>query len=146
MSQLVREATEDLEDIAAAKGLSIAYELSELSPVKVDRRLITQVWRNLIDNAIKYTQEGTIVVRVKAEGNQDQMVGQVIDTGIGISPVDLPYVFDKFFRADHPKMLDIGGTGLGLALVRSIVEKHDGQIWVDSKPSMGSTFTFTLPY
>jgi PAS domain S-box-containing protein len=145
MDQLVREATEDLAEIAAAKGLSIQYDLSRPLPMKVDRRLITQVWRNLVDNAIKYTEEGTIVVRVKAEESQAQMVGQVIDTGIGISPVDLPYVFDKFFRADHPKMLDIGGTGLGLALAKSIVEKHDGQIWVESEPSLGSTFTFTLP-
>jgi signal transduction histidine kinase len=101
------------------------------------------VWQNLIENAIKYTEEGTIIVRVKAVENQ--VMGQVIDTGVGISQVDLPYVFDKFFRVRHPKIQETTGTGLGLALVKSIVEKHRGQIWVESELDVGSTFTFALP-
>jgi two-component system phosphate regulon sensor histidine kinase PhoR len=72
-------------------------------------------------------------------------MGYVADTGVGIPSSDLPFVFDKFFRVDQPQTRDIAGTGLGLALVKSIVEKHRGQIWVESEPDTGSTFTFTLP-
>ena len=72
-------------------------------------------------------------------------MGYVTDTGVGIPSSAMPFVFDKFFRADQPQTRDIAGTGLGLALVKSIVEKHRGQIWVESEPDAGSTFTFTLP-
>ena len=86
-----------------------------------------------------------LYVQVGDYVEKDQIVMRVHDSGIGISPADQPYVFDKFFRADHPKTQDIRGTGLGLALAKSIVENHDGQICVESELSIGSTFTFTLP-
>jgi PAS domain S-box-containing protein len=143
LGQLAREAAEDLAHIASVKGLAIRHDLNQHPPIEVDRQLVTQVWHNLIDNAIKYTDEGTITVRVEALDNR--VMGQVIDTGVGIPPVDLPYVFDKFFRANHPKIRETSGTGLGLALVKSIVEKHLGQVWAESEVGIGSTFTFTLP-
>lgn len=83
-----------------------------------------------------------LTIRVKALDNR--VMGQVIDTGVGIPPVDRPYVFDKFFRANHPRIRETAGTGLGLALVKSIVEKHRGQVWVESELDAGSAFTFTL--
>jgi signal transduction histidine kinase len=143
LDELAREAVEDLEGAALAKGLAIQYELDAHPPLKANPRLITQMWRNLIDNAIKYTEKGEIAIRVKAMGNQ--IMGQVIDTGIGISPADIPYVFDKFFRAKRPCVEEVSGTGLGLSLVKSIVEEHGGQVWVESELGVGSTFTFTLP-
>jgi len=143
LDKLARKAIEDLEGAALAKGLAIQYELNVHPPVKADPRLVTQMWRNLIDNAIKYTEKGTITIRVKAVGNQ--VLGQVTDTGVGIAPADIPYVFDKFFRVDRPCMQEISGTGLGLSLVKSIVEKHGGQVWVESELGVGSTFTLTLP-
>jgi PAS domain S-box-containing protein len=143
LDKLARVAIEDMEGAALAKGLAIQRDLNVHPPVKADPRLIAQMWRNLIDNAIKYTEKGTITIRVKAVGNQ--IVGQVADTGVGIAPADIPYVFDKFFRAKHPYMQEISGTGLGLSLVKSIVEKHGGQIWAESELGVGSTFTLTLP-
>ena len=143
LDDLAREAAEDLEYIASGKGISIQYELNQLPPIKADQQLIMRVWHNLIDNAIKYTPEGTITVGVTASENQ--VMGYVADTGVGIPSSAMPFVFDKFFRADQPQTRDIAGTGLGLALVKSIVEKHRGQIWVESEPDAGSTFTFTLP-
>jgi len=143
LDKLACTAIEDLEGAALAKGLAIRRELHAHPPVVANPRLITQMWRNLIDNAIKYTEKGTITVRVEVADNQ--VVGQVADTGIGISPVDIPYVFDKFFRADHPCVEKIGGTGLGLSLVKSIVQKSGGRVWVESELGVGSTFIFTLP-
>jgi PAS domain S-box-containing protein len=143
LDKLARETADDLTHTASAKGLAIRRDLDRHPPIEADRQLITRVWHNLIDNAIKYTDEGTITVRVQALDNR--VMGQVADTGVGISPVDLPYVFDKFFRANHPKVRETKGTGLGLALVKSIVEKHHGQVWAESEPGAGSTFTFTLP-
>ncbi|MFL7792340.1 MAG: histidine kinase N-terminal 7TM domain-containing protein, partial [Anaerolineae bacterium] len=143
LDDLALEAAEDLKHLASSKGVSIQYELNQLPPIRADQQLIMRVWHNLIDNAIKYTQEGTITVGVEASENQ--VLGYVTDTGVGIPANALPFVFDKFFRVDEPQTRDIGGTGLGLALVKSIVEKHRGQIWVESEPDTGSTFTFTLP-
>uniref|UniRef100_UPI002FD8EDF0 sensor histidine kinase n=1 Tax=Anaerolinea sp. TaxID=1872519 RepID=UPI002FD8EDF0 len=76
------------------------------------------------------------------EGNQ--LLFQVPDNGIGIPPTELPYVFDKFYRASNAAP-DVSGTGLGLAIVKSIVEAHEGRIWVDSAVGSGSTFTVVLP-
>jgi signal transduction histidine kinase len=143
LDTLAREAVEDLKHIASSKGISIQYELDQLPPIKADQQLLIRVWHNLIDNAIKYTPEGSITVGVEATENQ--VLGYVADTGVGIPSSALPFVFDKFFRADQPQAREITGTGLGLSLVKSIIEKHRGQIWVESEPETGSTFTFTLP-
>jgi PAS domain S-box-containing protein len=143
LDRLARAVIEELEGAALTKGLTIRYELNPHSLLEADPRLVTQMWRNLIDNAIKYTDKGTITVRVRTADNY--VLGQVADTGIGISPADLPYVFDKFYRAQSPRTEEVVGTGLGLSLVKSIVEKHGGQIWVESELGIGSTFTFSLP-
>lgn len=142
LDRLARTAIETLEGATLAKGLTIHSELAEHPPLQADSRLLTQVWRNLIDNAIKYTEKGTITVRV--EMTDSLVLGQVSDTGVGIAPTDLPYVFDKFFRAKHPFARGTRGTGLGLSLVKTIVERFGGQIWVDSEVGVGSTFTFTF--
>jgi two-component system phosphate regulon sensor histidine kinase PhoR len=143
LDKLARAVIEELEGAALTKGLTVRYELNSHPLLEADPRLVTQMWRNLIDNAIKYTDKGTVTVRVRTADNY--VLGQVADTGVGISPADLPYVFDKFYRAHSPETEEIVGTGLGLSLVKSIVEKHGGQIWVESELGIGSTFTFSLP-
>jgi signal transduction histidine kinase len=143
LGALARTAGETLEGAALAKGLEIAYDVQPHPPVLGDPRLLAQMWRNLIDNAIKYTEQGRITVRVNSL--DDLVLGQVADTGIGIAPADLPFVFDRFFRARPAVEEDQDGTGLGLALVKSIVEKHGGRLWVDSEPGIGTTFTVLFP-
>jgi PAS domain S-box-containing protein len=104
---------------------------------------LRQMVDNLIDNAVKYTPNGG-VIHLHGEINRSQLILQVSDTGIGIPPLDLPYIFDKFYRASNASS-EINGTGLGLAIVKSIVENHQGRIWVESTPGQGTTFTVVLP-
>jgi signal transduction histidine kinase len=98
---------------------------------------------NLLENAIKYTPPGgRIKIAAAAEG--DQIILRVSDTGPGIPAADQPYVFDKFFRASNVPD-DTGGTGLGLSIVKSIVDSHQGRIWLDSQLGRGTVFTVVLP-
>lgn len=143
LGRLARTASEDLEEEAQAKGLAFRYELYDHPPIQADPQRIIQVWRNLVENAVKYTSQGTITIRV--ETMQKQVLGQVVDTGIGIQPIDAPYVFDKFFRAENVPAEQRGGAGLGLSMAKLIVEKHGGRIWVESEVGAGSAFTFSLP-
>jgi two-component system, OmpR family, phosphate regulon sensor histidine kinase PhoR len=98
---------------------------------------------HLLDNAIKYTEPGG-TISVSGTIEQDQIILQVCDTGLGIPSIDLPFIFDKFYRASNTTG-DMPGTGLGLAIVKSIVENHSGRIWVDSIVGKGTTFTIVLP-
>ncbi len=124
----------------------------DLPRVRGDRSRLVQVMTNLVSNAYKYTPEGgRISIRVQrwpdAEaGGADRFVlCAVTDTGIGISPGDQKRLFTKYFRADHPLVRSVTGTGLGLVITRSLVELQGGRIWVESKPGQGSTFWFTIP-
>lgn len=104
---------------------------------------LRQMADNLIDNAIKYTPVGgKVKVSLQLDGNQ--LIFQVADTGSGIPALDLPYIFDKFYRASNVSS-DVTGTGLGLAIVKSIIDNHQGRIWVDSTPDKGTNVTVVLP-
>jgi len=108
-----------------------------------DRQNLSQLVDNLIDNAIKYTPEkGRIQVRLSAEG--DEMVLEVQDSGIGISPQYQERVFERFYRVDKARSQSLGGTGLGLSIVRNIAEKHGGEVSVKSQPGSGSVFYFRM--
>ena len=95
----------------------------------------------LIDNAFKYTPSGLITVRAGRQG--DGVVIQVTDTGVGIPQEDLPYIFERFYRADRAR--GRGGTGLGLAIARWVAGTHGGKLTVESQVGQGSTFSFWLP-
>lgn len=104
---------------------------------------IRQMIEKLYDNALKYTgSDGTIHTSGQVEGGQ--IILQISDTGKGVPPIDLPFIFDKFFRPSNLSS-EVIGTGLGLAIVKSIVENHGGRIWVDSAVEQGTTFTIMLP-
>jgi signal transduction histidine kinase len=108
--------------------------------------MICQAVMNLVGNALKYTPEGgKVTVSTSVDEGRGVAVCAVTDTGVGISPEDLPHVFDKFFRVPgHTKLAK--GTGLGLALVKQIIETvHGGKITVASQPGKGSAFSFELP-
>ena len=103
-----------------------------------------QLLNNLLTNATKYSDHDT-TVSVSLQENDNQLIFQISDQGYGIPAVDLPYIFDKFYRSGNVIGTDIPGSGLGLAIVKSIVDNHQGRIWVDSTVGKGSTFTIVFP-
>ena len=120
--------------------------LQDITPAKVfgDADQLKQVLVALIDNALKYTPyEGSVTLSLTTD--QNDAVVTVSDTGIGILPEDLPHIFERFYRADHARSRDRGGTGLGLTIVQNIVQELEGNIEVKSSPGRGSTFTLKLP-
>jgi K+-sensing histidine kinase KdpD len=112
--------------------------------VEADPRWIKQVFRNIIDNAVKYSPEGGLIV-VKGEVRPADVVVSVADQGIGISPENLIPLFEKYFRVHSTTSLHVSGTGLGLPIARAVVEAHGGRIWVESKVGEGTTVFFSLP-
>lgn len=140
MDKIAEQVVNDLSDMARSKGLLIRIEAHPHPPFYGDSRLLEQMWRNLVDNAIKYTDTGFITVKVHTEGRF--LIGQVSDTGHGISPDALPHIFEKFYRLQNT---DVKGIGIGLTLVKNIVEQHDGTISVESIPGKGTTFTMRFP-
>ncbi|NIO68451.1 MAG: hypothetical protein GTN71_05240, partial [Anaerolineae bacterium] len=137
---------------AEAERVTVQVDLPEDLLVDVDPQRIGQVLRNLLDNALTHTPPGgEIAVAARAacpepgrrEGQWVEV--SVRDTGSGIAAEDLPYVFERFYRADKSRSRATGGAGLGLAIARQLVEAHGGRIWVESTEGEGSTFTFALP-
>jgi two-component system cell cycle sensor histidine kinase PleC len=133
----------ETEEIAAGKKqITISLELPDtaIPMVNADAAMIHRVIRNLLDNAIKYTDSGgAVTVTVTDRGNE--ILVSVKDTGTGIPGDLLPYIFDAFYRVRR----DSKGSGLGLSIAKTIIESHGGRIWVESAPAKGSVFSFTLP-
>lgn len=125
-------------------NLLIETNFSDDTRISIDEDRIEQVLTNLVDNAIRHTPaEGSVTVSITNEQNFAKI--QVRDTGQGIPQDDLPYVFERFYKADKARTRSKGGTGLGLAITKNIVEAHNGTITVDSVEQQGTTFTFYLP-
>ncbi len=125
------------------KGLELTVDCPPGATLDADPSKLRQVLLNLVSNAVKFTDEGTITVEVGL--SDDHVEIRVEDTGIGISAEDLPYVFDPFTQIDHPGGMKPKGTGLGLALSREFAEAMGGSLSAKSEPGMGSTFILTLP-
>lgn len=124
------------------KDLGLSMELEE-AIVEADPGFIEKVWDNLLSNALKYTAEGMIDLRV--ESTTEAVVVVIEDTGEGISEKDLPRLFDRFYRADTSRTKAVSGTGLGLAIVQEVVHLHGGTIQVTSTPQKGTICMVTLP-
>ncbi len=139
------EAVDTLRARAAAKGITLRLEPTEGVPTVIgDRTLLRQAVSNLVDNAIKYTPASGHV-NVGLEINQQEAIIHITDTGIGIAPEDQVRLFEKFYRIKRRETGNIQGTGLGLALVKSIIERHGGRVWAESVLNQGSTFYIALP-
>jgi len=119
---------------------------SNLPPVNIDQDRIIQVLINLIGNAIKYTPpHGTITVSCEQPDSSGMISVSVTDTGPGIPPEDIARIFEKFYQTRERPSSDIAGTGIGLAIVKELVELHGGKVWAESEHGHGATFIFTLP-
>jgi PAS domain S-box-containing protein len=141
------EAVDNMRARATTKEISLRLEPADGAPVVTgDRTLLRQAFSNLVDNAIKYTPTGgEVSVGLEINHPEQHVIVHVKDTGIGIAPEDRVRLFEKFYRIKRRETGGVSGTGLGLALVKSIVERHDGHVWVESEMDRGSTFYVALP-
>jgi signal transduction histidine kinase len=141
---LIEDVLAKYDYLAASKRITIHTELEPLFSITMDVDLIRQVLSNLVENAIKYSPEGTRIM-ISTEERANKVVIQVADQGNGIPSDELPFVFEKFYRSKNAKSSATKGSGLGLYLAKYFVELHAGSISVDSDPGQGSTFTVELP-
>jgi len=144
LRRFAEERVREFESAALEKNLALHFE-APARPVEIlaDRSRLKEVFQNLIENAIRYTEKGHVRVRISADGGAAR--AEVEDTGVGIEPQDVPYVFDRFFRSDRARRAYRGGSGLGLSIVRWIVEAHKGEVGVESRVGEGSTFSNSFP-
>ena len=130
---------------AAEQGITLKLELGpELPMIHADSRSMEEVLTNLLSNAINYSPDGGTVT-VSAVSHGEYLEIRVSDTGIGIARDEIPKIFDKFYRVKHPETRKVIGTGLGLSLVKGIIEAHRGSVEVESEPGVGTTFRVLLP-
>jgi two-component system phosphate regulon sensor histidine kinase PhoR len=143
LKEIIEETIETFKEIAEGKGVEIKGQIDEKEVIWGNKERIKQVFNNLIDNAIKYTEKGQI--KVNTEGSGQFVIIKVSDTGIGIPKMALTRIFERFYRVDKGRSNVLGSTGLGLSIVKHIVERNGGQIWVESELGKGSTFFIKWP-
>ncbi len=145
LAPIVTQVLSEIEVARPDRGVTVESELpTDLPPVDADRERVHQVLFNLVDNAVRFTPSGGAVT-VSAQRHNGSVEVRVADTGAGIPPEHLPRLFERFYRADPARSREDGGTGIGLAIARSVVEAHGGHIRAESELGEGSVFTFDLP-
>ncbi len=149
LPELVDEVLAEARHIAEEEGRTMTFVAevpADLPPVWGDRERLRQILANLVDNGYRYTPDGGQVL-VRALLQADEVQIDVVDNGIGIPPAEQERIFERFYRGENPLVMGSAGTGLGLPIVRHLVEMHGGRIWVTSSgvPGEGSVFSFTLP-
>ncbi len=147
IDKAIKETLDQLHFIAENKKLELIYHqpYQALPPVWADPDRTAQILVNLVSNAIKYTPSGSVTITPKLDPHTGMVSISVADTGLGMSKVAIQHLFNKFYRVDTPETAGILGTGLGLYITKSLVEKMGGTITVKSTEGKGSNFTFTLP-
>jgi len=145
VGEVVTSAVEAYRFHAEQRGATIRLNMArDLPEIEADSEAISQMVINLVDNAVKYSEdEGEITIRVFHRG--DNIVIQVADKGVGIDEEDMKKIFGKFYRGKNVAYLGTGGTGLGLTLAKAVAEAHGGDILVRSKKGVGSRFSVILP-
>lgn len=146
MESVINDVVDVQKPVAEDKGLYVKTDIAEGMPkVAYDNDKMNQVFNNLIGNSIKFTNEGGITVKAAYDAERKGVTVAVIDTGAGISEEDRPKLFEKFQQLGDPALRKAGGTGLGLSICKEIIDRHQGEIWVESEQGKGSTFAFFLP-
>lgn len=141
----IERITQKFDQIAKEKNIRLNFEQNLLEPMtlEIDEDRMEQVLTNLIDNALRHTEKGSVTVRISKIDHQ--FVMEVEDTGYGIPSEDLPYVFERFYKGDKARTRGKSGTGLGLAIAKNIIERHDGNLSVESELGVGTKFIIRLP-
>lgn len=142
--EIVEEAVEACHTRIEEKNIQVSIDCPEDLHGRINPSLLVQALINLIDNAIKYSEEGGAVT-ITSQSSDDVITISVQDLGVGIEGKHIPRLFERFYRIDKARSRTLGGTGLGLAIVKHIVQVHNGEVNVDSTPGKGSTFTISLP-
>ena len=146
LASCLAEVVNQLKPLANNKGLSLTLEMEEALPqVMADSHRVRQIVINMVSNALKFTEKGGVTIRCMLLGNYDMLRIAVSDTGIGICPAALGYIFEAFRQADGSTTRRFAGTGLGLTIARKLIELQGGEVAVESIVGQGSTFSFTLP-
>lgn len=146
LAELTARAMEPFHLLAQSNQIELAIDVASNLPfVNVDADRIAQVIRNLLSNALRHTPEGGKVSVICKPDTRQGILITISDTGEGIPPDDLPYVFDRFYRADKSRSRTSGGSGIGLAIVKQLVEAHGGRVRAESQPGQGTSIAFTLP-
>ncbi|MDH4300401.1 MAG: ATP-binding protein, partial [Dehalococcoidia bacterium] len=144
LNKLIANLSTDVEILCQEKGLSFQLGETQDAVVKGDEVRLRELFMNLLNNAVRYSPApGTVSVSLRREGQM--AVVAIKDTGVGIPPEDIPFIFERFYRVDKSRSRAAGGTGLGLAISRHIAEAHGGKIEVESQVGSGSTFSVWLP-
>lgn len=145
VAELCRQVAEKVRPLAEEKGVRLELAVpASLPPAWGSADRLQQVLINLLDNALRHTPGGGRV-SVCGEERDGMLALSVRDTGPGIPPEDLPYIFERFYKVEKARTRTTAGTGIGLAIVKGVVEAHGGRVWAESTPGRGTTFTFTLP-
>ena len=145
VEQLVSSCIETSQPRSIERELRLSVNLAKNVPdIAGDRRRLTEVLQNLLDNAMQYTPAGGKIV-VSAERKEGEVIITVADTGIGIPQADQPRIFERFYRVDVARSREVGGTGLGLSIAKHLMEAHHGRLWVESEVGNGSQFHFSVP-
>jgi signal transduction histidine kinase len=144
LNQVLKEVLKKFEFMARSRRIELVLEFEPLFSISLDPELIKQVLGNLIENAIKYSPEGSKILISTEEADQFVVV-QIADQGKGIPEDELANIFTKFYRSKEAKVSSVKGSGLGLYLAKYFVELHRGTIHVESAVNVGSTFTIKLP-
>ncbi len=145
LNRLIEQTTDQFRDFARQQGVEFELDLPpEAVVIQGDERGLHSAIGNLLSNAIKYSPDGGSV-RISAQTAGNTLTIEVQDGGLGIAPEHMPNLFDAFYRVRTPETTHIKGSGLGLPIVKAVIEKHGGQVFVESKPGQGSVFGFTLP-
>lgn len=148
LRQLVSRSVSMLKPLASEKGIGLESSLAETPLVGLDASRINQVVYNLLTNAVRYTPAGgriSVATEVIVDDKKDWIRLTVSDTGQGIAAEDLPHIFDHFYRADKSRNRKSGGSGIGLSIVKTLVETHGGRVEVASELGRGSSFYVLLP-
>lgn len=146
LREVIGNVAQQLDNMVQEREITLAIDVPpDLPMVNGDSDRLNQVFTNLIHNALKFTQPGG-AVKVKAGSLGNECLVRVADTGIGISSQDLPKIFNKFYQVDSSSTRQQSGTGLGLSISKQLVAAHGGDMWVNSTPGKGTTFSLTLPF
>ena len=153
VGEFIQSSLGEFAQLVESRNLRLEVDIeSDLPEIHADRTRVQQVLLNLLNNALRFTEQGSITIRVRLQVSSapdewpgESIIFSVSDTGIGIPPDNLKRIFEPFIQADGAGQRKRGGTGLGLTISKRFVELHGGQMWAESTPGIGSTFHFTLP-